>query len=613
MIKKILMIADKFAVIYTELIHIRPMSYDVCLGRASLLSEGAKKVFLKNLCPFVSVAAVGLDPVDGSRSNVELQIISTFALVVLSWWADFLTFFAVALILVVLFLIIGVFLPAKMDLTLDIAILFIMAFIFLIIASFVLLFQLLVARTVPYAYLVVEIAVTLTILLFVMYHGQTINGNRFAEMRLNDFFLASLILFHDFLIIFWLTFYWQTNYRPITPDSWIETSTTNSTYSNSSDNKYRNLYGNSDWGKRYDPRTTPFLDDDPWYTRSLDYGDDDGEYDIDNYPRAPKGRGRGGNRGVYGNRDHNDRDPMDRQRPNNRDSTNDWSVYNRRPNYGGRNKERARTKDPIPSHEYHENRSPDEWDPEYITQGVDREVPFDDRYDVKSGESYNTVDRTPNENVGPRIEYGDAEGKSEVGLGNPPIDFPLADHQSGDDSTINKMHKSEDSPNIYIVPKAQHIGNREYYPGGESPFSSSNDPPSDTQNGNLEIISQPEEIIKVDDNKHAHVLPSSSTFQESEFKKGDPNLLDDEMKGLTKQQFEGLQPDLNSGYTPQWEELNEDEIRKLLGQQIAENLDKYRKDQDRWVEPLITREPYIPINHPDYEKIVMNDSLNVLI
>jgi len=44
---------------------------------------------------------------------VELQIISTFALVAISWWADVLTFFAVAVILVAIFLIIGIFLPAK--------------------------------------------------------------------------------------------------------------------------------------------------------------------------------------------------------------------------------------------------------------------------------------------------------------------------------------------------------------------------------------------------------------------------------------------------------------------------------------------------------------------
>jgi len=51
-----------------------------------------------------------------------------------------------------------------MDLTLDIAVLFIIAFIFLIVASFVLLFELLVWRAAPYAYLVVELSVTLTIL-----------------------------------------------------------------------------------------------------------------------------------------------------------------------------------------------------------------------------------------------------------------------------------------------------------------------------------------------------------------------------------------------------------------------------------------------------------------
>jgi len=47
-----------------------------------------------------------------------------------------------------------------------------------------------------------------------MYHAQTINGSRFAEMRLNDALLGSLILFHDFLIIYWLTFYWQFSHNP---------------------------------------------------------------------------------------------------------------------------------------------------------------------------------------------------------------------------------------------------------------------------------------------------------------------------------------------------------------------------------------------------------------
>ncbi|KAH8242330.1 hypothetical protein KR032_000994, partial [Drosophila birchii] len=155
---------------------------------------------------------------------VELQIFATFVLVVYSWWGEVLVFFVACAMLIFLFLLIGIILPRSLDLTLDIAVLFIIAFIFLIVAVFVL--TLLVCLQFPrmYTYLVVEVAVTLTILLFVIYHAQTIHGNRFAEMRLNDYFLGSLILFHDFLIIFWLTFYWQIKYRPITPNNFMASS-----------------------------------------------------------------------------------------------------------------------------------------------------------------------------------------------------------------------------------------------------------------------------------------------------------------------------------------------------------------------------------------------------
>ncbi|KAH8296104.1 hypothetical protein KR054_001916, partial [Drosophila jambulina] len=144
---------------------------------------------------------------------VELQIIATCLLVVYSWWADLLLFFAVCVALVFIFLAIGTILPRRIDFTLDIAVLFIIAFIFLIIAIFALALQMCLWFPKMYTYMVVEVAVTLTILLFVIYHAQTIHGNRFAEMRLNDFFLGSLILFHDFLIIFWLTFFWQIQYK----------------------------------------------------------------------------------------------------------------------------------------------------------------------------------------------------------------------------------------------------------------------------------------------------------------------------------------------------------------------------------------------------------------
>ncbi|KAH8312941.1 hypothetical protein KR067_003384 [Drosophila pandora] len=132
-----------------------------------------------------------------------------------------------------------------MDLTLDIAVLFILSFVFLIIASFTLIVHLTMAATIPFAYVVVELAISITILLFVMYHAQTIHGNRFAEMRLNDFLLASLILFHDFLIIYWLTFFWQINYRLVTPDSWLATSSPSPNATNAS-RKYLDAYI-TDW------------------------------------------------------------------------------------------------------------------------------------------------------------------------------------------------------------------------------------------------------------------------------------------------------------------------------------------------------------------------------
>lgn len=58
-----------------------------------------------------------------------------------------------------------------------------------------------------------------------MYHAQTINGSRFAEMRLHDYCLGSLILFHDFLIIYWLTLYWQVYARLAVDPIWDMLST----------------------------------------------------------------------------------------------------------------------------------------------------------------------------------------------------------------------------------------------------------------------------------------------------------------------------------------------------------------------------------------------------
>lgn len=118
--------------------------------------------------------------------------------------------------------------------------LFILSLLLLIVGMHFLTAFFVLADTKPYTYLAMEICISIIILLvsiwpdqivapvstliptpqFVMYHSQTINGSRFAEMRLNDWLLASLILFHDYLILYWLTFYWQLNYEPLKPKSW---------------------------------------------------------------------------------------------------------------------------------------------------------------------------------------------------------------------------------------------------------------------------------------------------------------------------------------------------------------------------------------------------------
>nr|XP_016926722.2 uncharacterized protein LOC108007541 isoform X2 [Drosophila suzukii] len=498
-----------------------------------------------------------------------------------------------------------------MDLTLDIAVLFIIAFIFLIVASFVLLFELLVWRAAPYAYLVVELSVTLTILVFIMYHAQTINGNRFAEMRLNDFYLGSLILFHDFLIIFWLTFYWQVFYRLITPDSWIVTSTPNKY--NHTPYYFDGLY-NRHPHTQYDSTTEPsWTDPEP----TLSYGPPPYRSPTERYP-------------------------FDRRRPGNRDFAIDWSFYNQRPKIGFRTRGRSRTIGPEPND--HVDRKHDEWDPEYITQGADRDVPFDDPFDENSrhrpGESEGREHLPPNEDIGPRTEEadedvafdarfddssiyspgessekqhptlkddveprikdGDAEGKSAAGHGNPTFDFPLADYQPNDIpsmDTTKEVYQSKGSPNIYIVPKAPPIGKHEYLSGDENPYLLSNDPLSNIQEReNLKIFTRPAIVFNLDS--------PLNEFTESVFKDDNFNFQGEEMKG---QGFSSRRPYFNSENAPPWEELSKDEIIKLSRKQVP-----YQTNQDRWVEPIITKQPY-PINLPDYEKFVMNSSASKLL
>ncbi|XP_034654450.1 uncharacterized protein LOC117892354 [Drosophila subobscura] len=136
---------------------------------------------------------------------VEFVIIGVFNLAALSHWQELLVWFFFCMLLLFGFVLIGSIIPH--DLTLDVVILFVLAFIFLIVTVWFAMISILVK--VPYSFVVHQLFIAIVVLLFVMYHAQTINGGRFAEMRLNDYLLAALILFHDFIILFLLTFYQQ--------------------------------------------------------------------------------------------------------------------------------------------------------------------------------------------------------------------------------------------------------------------------------------------------------------------------------------------------------------------------------------------------------------------
>ncbi|XP_062130243.1 uncharacterized protein LOC133841634 isoform X1 [Drosophila sulfurigaster albostrigata] len=162
---------------------------------------------------------------------IELQIISLFALVARVYWPDLIFFFALCVLLLFMAIFISSILPRRIDLTIDVALLFICAFFSILGAIFFLMCRFVITQkhSGTKTFFIFESLISLMFLMFVMYHAQTINGSRFAEMRLNDFLLASLILFHDFLIIYWLTFYWQFHNKPLTPDNILRQTTDRTT------------------------------------------------------------------------------------------------------------------------------------------------------------------------------------------------------------------------------------------------------------------------------------------------------------------------------------------------------------------------------------------------
>ncbi|XP_043648144.1 uncharacterized protein LOC122616671 isoform X1 [Drosophila teissieri] len=186
---------------------------------------------------------------------VELEIFSMYVLAARTWIPDLLAFFFLCTLLLIVALVVGCHLSFSMDITRYIAPLFILSFILAMMSAYFLLAHLFLPKLMPYAYLIFELGLTFVMTLIIMLHAQTINGDRYVQMRIKDFILAALLVFHEFLLIYALTFYWQIHYSYFTSDDyfWMSTSTLNTegtTPENIEYDYYDNNASEDDWSAK---------------------------------------------------------------------------------------------------------------------------------------------------------------------------------------------------------------------------------------------------------------------------------------------------------------------------------------------------------------------------
>ncbi|KAH8353956.1 hypothetical protein KR067_006196 [Drosophila pandora] len=132
----------------------------------------------------------------------ECVVLGMAPLIARQYRYQFLFSFLIWTIVLILFILIGTFLP--LDLTLDVVVLFVLAVIAIIGAMYFLMLY--IVFNMPYSFIIVRIFIVISIWMFVMYHAQIINGGRFAEMRSKDYFLGALMLFMDFLLMYLFSF-----------------------------------------------------------------------------------------------------------------------------------------------------------------------------------------------------------------------------------------------------------------------------------------------------------------------------------------------------------------------------------------------------------------------
>ncbi|XP_064547463.1 uncharacterized protein LOC135434726 [Drosophila montana] len=136
---------------------------------------------------------------------VEGQIVAIGLLVVRTNMLRLLLGFLVALIIIVLASLVAIF--VSFDLTKYATILFLVDFIMLVLCVYTITYFLILNLSWPfflYAFVIV-----LLVLPIVMYHVQSVMGNGQERTALHDDKLSALLLFHDFLALYMLTFYWR--------------------------------------------------------------------------------------------------------------------------------------------------------------------------------------------------------------------------------------------------------------------------------------------------------------------------------------------------------------------------------------------------------------------
>uniref|UniRef100_A0A1B0FK24 Uncharacterized protein n=1 Tax=Glossina morsitans morsitans TaxID=37546 RepID=A0A1B0FK24_GLOMM len=129
---------------------------------------------------------------------LEAVIIGMSRLLVMTCYGVMLASLIFVLVPMVICILIGSLI--KHDFTLDVIILFVLSFVFFVGAVYFVTFY--VIAQVKLAFYLYAALVYIIVCIFIMYHTQTINGNRYAEMRTTDYLLAALILYVDFLVLY---------------------------------------------------------------------------------------------------------------------------------------------------------------------------------------------------------------------------------------------------------------------------------------------------------------------------------------------------------------------------------------------------------------------------